>query len=217
MKKILIAGYREDTGNYQAAFRRLFCPFDTLSDLENLDFSPYGGLVLPGGGDIDPSLFGAKNESSRNIDPDLDGLQLSALEAFVQNKRPVLGVCKGLQLINIYFGGTLLQDLPEPSLQIHQYENGDKTHLTKAARGTFPERLYGRFPVTNSAHHQAAGNVGEGLKVAQYSQDFVIEALYHDSLPILAVQWHPERMCFSYADPYMANGSLLLRYFITLL
>jgi len=217
MKKILIAGYGEATRNYQAAFTRLFLPFDTLSDSLSPDYSQYDGLVLPGGGDIDPFLFGAANEGSRNIDAALDRLQLKALDAFLKRKRPVLGICKGLQILNVYFGGTILQNLSEASLQIHQYENGDKIHATKAARGTFIERLYGGCPITNSAHHQAAGAVGDGLRVAQYSQDFVIEAMYHKTLPVLGVQWHPERMCFSYANPRMANGSLLLRYFITLL
>jgi len=217
MKKILIAGYADSTRNYQHAFTHLFVPFDTLSDTSFPDLSQYSGLVLPGGGDIEPSLFGAVNQGSRGIDEALDRLQLQALDAFIKTERPVLGICKGLQILNVYFGGTILQDLPEASLHIHKYEGADKIHPTKAAHGTFVEQLYGSLPITNSAHHQAVGAVGDGLRVAEYSQDFVIEAMYHKSLPVLGVQWHPERMCFSYANPRMANGSLLLRYFITLL
>ena len=109
-----------------------------------------------------------------------------------------------------------------PSANIHNKipairKNGDKIHPTKAAGGTFPERLYGSSPITNSAHHQGIGAVGDGLLVAQYSHDFVIEAIYHERLPILGVQWHPERMCFEYADIRMENGADLLRYFLSLL
>lgn len=233
MKKILIAGYEKNIPNYQAAFARLgLC----TESLEKVSHTEYDGLVLPGGGDISPPLFGADNEGSRNIDEALDRTQLSLLGEFVKLGKPVLGICKGLQIINVYFGGTILQDLPEESRQIHEAlpvkkgnpllqdfpttavsSTGDRIHDTKAARGTFPELLYGSFPVTNSAHHQAIGAVGDGLLVAQYTIDFVVEAMYHKSLPVLGVQWHPERMCFDYAHPEMDDGALLLHYFSTLL
>lgn len=226
MKKLFVAGYTNATQNYQNAFSQLQVSFDTLpcqiSELvpqDGLPFpvSDYDGLVLPGGGDIAPSLFHAKNQGSYEIDEPLDRFQLQVLETFIQAGKPVLGICKGLQIINVYFGGTIIQDLPEYSLSVHKYEGKDKVHLTKAAGGTFPERLYGSFPVTNSAHHQGVGSVGDGLLVAQYAYDFVIEAMYHKTLPILGVQWHPERMCFSHANPETVDGSLLLSYFITLL
>ena len=215
MKKILIAGYPELTHNYEAAISALgACPVTTL---HVPDSSVYDGLILPGGGDIDPKLFGQLNCGSRTIDPALDRIQLAILRCFVKNKKPVLGICKGLQLINVYFGGTLIQDLPEDSRSIHTPAAGDFVHATKAAKGTFPEQLYGPNPVTNSAHHQAVSAVGDGLLIAQYTCDFVIEAMYHKSLPVLGVQWHPERMCFAHADPQMDDGALLLRYFASLL
>lgn len=263
MKKLLIAGYVDSTVNYQNAFARLGVSFDTLPpriprpmpfpdhsvppvSLPRLSYCPwdYDGLVLPGGGDIAPALFGAVNQGSRDIDEQLDCLQLRTLAAFIQAEKPVLGICKGLQIINVHFGGTILQDLPEHSQLVHAYvspkestlsrkdmqqeaptpcgipiirKNGDKIHPTKAAGGTFPERLYGNAPITNSAHHQGVGTVGDGLLVAQYSHDFVIEAMYHEQLPILGVQWHPERMCFEFADPRMEDGAKLLRYFLSLL
>ena len=69
----------------------------------------------------------------------------------------------------------------------------------------------------NSAHHQAVETTGSGLLVAQYSQDFVVEALYHEKLPVLGVQWHPERMCFAHARRDAEDGARLLRYFLSLL
>lgn len=223
MKKVLIAGYSDATINYQNSFARLSAAFDTFpSRSEGLPSElcrsarNYDGLVLPGGGDITPELFGAVNQGSRDIDTRLDRLQLEALDAFLEAGKPVLGICKGLQVINVYFGGTIIQDLPEHSRLVHAYDNGDKIHVTKAAKGTFPEQLYGKTPVVNSAHHQGVHVVGDGLLVAQYSRDFVVEALYHEKLAVIGVQWHPERMCFSFANIRIHDGSLLLRYFISL-
>ncbi len=232
MKKILIAGYAESTNNYQNALTRLSIPYDTLSTWEpkpvrsedtassrntGSDISGYSGLILPGGGDIEPSLFGSVNKGSTGIDEALDRIQLHILDEFLQEEKPVLGICKGLQIINVYFGGTVIQNLPEASLRIHKYENGDKLHPIRAAQGTFIQRLYGNCPVTNSAHHQGIGTTGDGLLISAYSHDFVIEAMYHKTLPVFGVQWHPERMCFACPDPQMANGVLLLRYFLALL
>ena len=215
MKKLLIAGYEEATRNYRSAFGQLGIFTESLGSDRELDF--FDGLVLPGGGDITPVLLGVQNPEARNVDELLDLTQFSLLGTFLRMGKPVLGICKGLQLINVYFGGTLIQDLPEDSRSIHTPAAGDFVHATKAAKGTFPEQLYGPNPVTNSAHHQAVSAVGDGLLIAQYTCDFVIEAMYHKSLPVLGVQWHPERMCFAHADPQMDDGALLLRYFASLL
>lgn len=227
MKKLFIAGYANATQNYRDAFARLHVSCDTLPVREHgflqestlplyLFPANYHGLVLPGGGDIEPSLFHAENKGSYEIDEPLDRLQLQILKEFLHARKPILGICKGLQIINVYFGGTIIQNLPEESLHIHKYEGRDKLHSTKAARGTFPERLYGGSFVTNSAHHQGVGSVGDGLLVAEYSSDFVVEAMYHEKFSIIGVQWHPERMCFAYANSRTADGSLLLRYFLSL-
>ena len=185
------------------------------------DFLPnpadFDGLILPGGGDISPFFYHMENKGSRNIDSLLDSVQFSLFRAFTAAGKPVLGICKGIQLINVAFGGTLIQDLSGESLSIHAWDEGDKIHITKAAHGTFPAQLYSNFPRVNSAHHQAVAAVGDGLRVAQYGPDFVIEALYHERLPILGVQWHPERMCFSFAREEIEDGSKLLKYFLSLL
>lgn len=227
-KKILIAGFREQTLNYCAAFSLLGAQTETLcgtvQELSMLladDFLPnpadFDGLILPGGGDISPFFYHMENKGSRNIDSLLDSVQFSLFRAFTAAGKPVLGICKGIQLINVAFGGTLIQDLSGESLSIHAWDEGDKIHITKAAHGTFPAQLYSNFPRVNSAHHQAVAAVGDGLRVAQYGPDFVIEALYHERLPILGVQWHPERMCFSFAREEIEDGSKLLKYFLSLL
>lgn len=227
-KKILIAGFLEQTRNYCAAFSLLGADTSVLcgtgrelplllADGRLPDPADFDGLVLPGGGDISPFFYHMENTGARNIDSLLDSVQFSLFQAFMAAGKPVLGICKGLQLINVAFGGTLIQELGPESLAIHAWEDADKIHITKAAHGTFPAQLYGSFPRVNSAHHQAVGVFGEGLRAAQYGPDFVVEALYHERLPVLGVQWHPERMCFSHAREDVEDGSKLLKYYLRML
>ena len=110
MKKILVAGETGKTFNYENTLRRLGASCTT--SLHVPEISSYDALLLPGGGDIDPVLFGQLNCGSRFFDPVLDRLQLSVLKAFVYEKKPVLGICRGMQLINIFFGGDIHKDLP---------------------------------------------------------------------------------------------------------
>ena len=227
-KKILIAGFLEQTRNYCAAFSLLGADTSVLcgtgrelplllADGRLPDPADFDGLVLPGGGDISPFFYHMENTGARNIDSLLDSVQFSLFQAYMAAGKPVLGICKGLQLINVAFGGTLIQELGPESLAIHAWEDADKIHITKAAHGTFPAQLYGSFPRVNSAHHQAVGVFGEGLRAAQYGPDFVVEALYHERLPVLGVQWHPERMCFSHAREDVEDGSKLLKYYLRML
>ena len=181
----------------------------------DVDASAFDGLLLPGGGDIDPARYHQRNTGCGKIDPGLDALQFSALDAFVRAKKPVFGICRGLQLINVYFGGTLIQDIPQGLA--HRWDGitgEDHAHDSEAVAGSWLEALYGAaFPV-NSAHHQAVDALGDGLIVDQRAPDGVIEALRHQSLPIWCVQWHPERMCFAHARPDTVDGSAVLRWFL---
>lgn len=211
MKKILIAGYPELTANYERAFRHLgVLPVTTL---HVPDTSPYEGLILPGGGDIDPRLFGQLNRGSASIDPALDRLQLAVLKSFILDKKPVLGICKGLQLINVFFGGDIIQDLS--TAKNHKYIEKDQVHSTTAV-SSFLSRLYGNHFSVNSAHHQGVDTPGQGITYLQYARDFVVEGLCHDFLPVIGVQWHPERMCFEHKREDTVDGSLLLKHFLML-
>ena len=175
----------------------------------------YAGLLLPGGGDVDPARYGQENRGSGGIDPDLDALQFAACDHFVRAKKPVLGICRGHQLVNVFFGGSLIQHLPSASR--HAREKGskeDRIHASTAAPDSWIGRLYGASYVTNSSHHQAVDVPGQGLVIDSYSDDGVAEALHHESLPVYAVQFHPERMCFSHRRDDTVDGSVLLRYFL---
>ena len=177
----------------------------------------YAGLLLPGGGDVDPARYGQENRGSGGIDPDLDALQFAACDHFVRAKKPVLGICRGHQLVNVYFGGTLIQDLPSGG--VHDWDPGesaDKVHVSTALPGTWIAALYGERYPTNSAHHQAVDRPGRGLVIDSYSEDGVVEAMHHESLPVYAVQFHPERMCFAHRRDDTVDGSVLLRWFLSL-
>lgn len=207
--KVLIAGQPNHAKYYEAALRRCNCDYDTT--LAPTDLSKYHGLLLPGGGDIHPSRFHQKNAGSFHVDPALDKVQFAILDAFVQVKKPILGICRGMQLINVYFGGDLIQDLPTASA--HRYKNKDQYHLVKNRPGSLPFRLYGSSCIVNSAHHQGCGRMGHGLRITQIAPDNVIEGLEHIEKPIVGVQWHPERTGFSFQRPGIADGELLIRSF----
>ena len=181
------------------------------------DISDIDGLLLPGGGDIDPARYGQEMNGSWSPNKELDEFQLAVLDAFIKAGKPVLGICRGHQLINVYFGGTLVQDLPTAA-DHKMVELGDKRadnrHMIEAVEGTFLREIYGaRFPV-NSAHHQGIERVGKGLIVTARADDGVIEAAVHESLPVWSVQWHPERMCCDYASDDVVDGSKVIQYFI---
>ena len=189
--KIAIVGRKQDTENYvryvQAQGHQ---PVVTLDPEEA---ASCGRLILPGGGDITPALFGERDRGSRKIDTELDLLQLQALELCVNRRIPLLGICKGIQIINVGLGGTLYQDLPTADL--HRYKDADQYHETVTVKGSWLHRLYGGRQTVNSAHHQAVRSLGKGLIPVQFCpQDGCIEAVVHETLPILGVQWHPERI-----------------------
>ena len=201
--------------NYYYALCRLGTEPVTVS--EPSDFSDFSGLLLPGGPDINPSRYHEEINGSENICDELDELQFAVLDSFVRAGKPVFGICRGHQLISVYFGLHLIQDLP--SRNIHAKTPGtavDKRHLTHSVPGSFIHELYGNEFLTNSSHHQAAKEDGNGLKIAAVSEDGIIEAQYHKSLPVFSVQWHPERMCFNFASPALSDGRLVLEWFLSL-
>ena len=151
------------------------------------------GLFLTGGEDLDPQRYGQKNTGLCSP-PDLwrDSLEWSLCWQFVRQKKPVFGVCRGMQMINVFFGGTLTQDLQKDRGLAHPYHS---IHSVECIEGSQLEQLFGASFLVNSYHHQAVQTLGAGLiSIAATQNGDIVEALEHKTLPVLGVQWHPERM-----------------------
>ena len=215
-KKILIAGKPEDVKNYvftlnEAGLEPVVAT--KLPTKDGLTLDDFAGLLLPGGDDVDPSFFGQTNCGSRTIDKELDIAQLHIAGLFVRARKPILGICKGCQVINIYLGGTIIQDL-ENNIHHQAYQGKAVKHKATTLPGNIMYNLFGGDEITiNSSHHQAIDQLGTGMRICQYSDDHVIESIQHETLPILGVQWHPEGMSYSKHIEGEADGSLIFDYF----
>ncbi len=206
--RVAVAGAPEAVKRYIAAARGV--GLDPVPTLAPGDIAGFSGLILPGGGDIDPALYGAENCGSADIDRPLDEAQLRLAEAFLRAGKPVLGICKGVQVLNVLFGGDIVQHLPTTPLHRGQR---DVTHPVVSLPGSDMERLYGRRYTVNSMHHQGLGRLGDGLVATSRALDGVPESVVHETLPVLGVQWHPERMCFAMARPDAVDGGSVFRLF----
>ena len=148
-------------------------------------------LILTGGVDIDGARFNQKNcYDTITLDPCRDAFELALLTEFTALKKPVLGICRGMQVINVFFGGDLYLDLPT-QLGV---DHGSGTHLVEVAGGSYISRFYPARARVNSSHHQAVRRAGQGTRVTALGEDGVIEGIEHEILPVVGVQWHPERM-----------------------
>lgn len=151
------------------------------------------GLLIPGGDDLDPFYFSEKPHPSVKITQrDRTGFEFLLLKAIMELGKPVLGICYGMQLINVAFGGSLYQDIASQIEWALDHRKG--THSVKMVQGS-KLKVQGSAFVVNSFHHQAVRELGEGLEVCAFSEDSIVEAVFMPGYPFLAgVQWHPERM-----------------------
>lgn len=162
------------------------------------------GLVLAGGGDLDPGLYGAgSHETVYAVDPQRDEGEIALVHLVLAEDVPTLAICRGSQVVNVALGGSLHVHLPEvvDGTVIHRKEPeelrgmpGPTPHEVEVEAGSLLAEVMGGSTVTPmSWHHQAVDRVGEGLRVVGRAPDGTVEALEHDSHPWLAiVQWHPE-------------------------
>lgn len=172
----------------------------------------YDGLLICGGGDIDPARFGQQNNGSNRIDLKRDECEFALIDAYVKANKPVLGICRGCQVINVYFGGTLIQHLPD--FEQHRQE-GDAIHGAIAEGDSVIKELYGESFKVNSMHHQALDVIGEGLRVTHRADfDGVVEGVEHTSLSVMGVQWHPERVALGRRREGIVDGLKVIQHFV---
>jgi putative glutamine amidotransferase len=161
-------------------------------------------LVVTGGGDVDPQRYGVSGSAVpdgclMDVDATRDTTEIALIRCALEQKKRVLGVCRGAQLLAVMGGGTLIVDLKEKGLtghwdEEHQYQ---PVHGVRAAAGSLAERTLRSVERVNSIHHQAIADPGQVLRATAWSPDGVIEAVEGPGL--FGVQWHPERLTAS--DP----------------
>lgn len=170
---------------------------DPVSIVRRLD-----GLVMTGGADPDPELYGEEpHPQLGQVERGRDDWELALIRAALDAHIPMLCVCRGAQLLNIALGGTLVQHLDAPEHARWDHPRIDRCHTVRVTPGSRAEELYGAETPTNSLHHQAVGRIGDGVVVTGTTDDGVVEAFEVAGRPeVFAVQWHPE-MLSDQTDP----------------
>lgn len=190
---------------YSAAVRAaggipVLLPFDVdpIDYIARLD-----GIVLTGGADIEPARYGddARPGTSLAAEPARDAYEVAVATAAMGHDLPLLGICRGLQLVNVIAGGTLHQDVPaharydDPYGAVHEVEFEPRSAL---------HDLYGDRRAVNSLHHQSVDRLGYGQRATARAPDGTIEGMESDDGRIVCVQWHPEVMADARSDPIFA-------------
>ncbi len=161
----------------------------------------FDGFVFTGGGDLDPTLFGEEShEKVEGINPQHDAFELALMRKVLARDLPLLAICRGMQTLNVACGGNLFLDIASqlPQASKHDwwgnYERDKLVHTVKIEpQSKLAEILKGSEAQTNSLHHQAVKEPGEGLTAVAWAEDDVIEAIEHtEKRFVIGVQWHPE-------------------------
>ena len=159
---------------------------------------PFDGLLLMGGGDIDPFLYGTEpHDETYGMNRDRDELEIGLARAAAESQLPTLGICRGIQIANVAFGGSLIQHLPDLGIGGHGVPSGeDGSYVAGPKRiqpGSKLAAALGSTEITGlCSHHQAVDTPGEGLKAVAWQDPGLIEGLEREDGWFVTVQWHPE-------------------------
>lgn len=170
-------------------------PGDAGDMLEGMD-----GLMLTGGEDIDPALYGAaRHPTVEDVHAQRDAFEIALVRAAQERKLPTLAICRGIQIANVALGGTLVQDIPSewPDALSHENVRDQRTHTVVIAPSSRLAKLLGAEEIeVNSVHHQAVGQLASGLAATAHAPDGIIEGAEWtaDDWWLVGVQWHPEEM-----------------------
>ena len=177
----------------------------------------YDGLLLPGGPDVDPLYFNEQPHMQIGITLSVkDEFEIALIKETIKQKKPIFGICRGLQILNVALGGSLYQDLPS------QYENLQVQH-SQQTLGHFPThdvfitkdtklaQLFSEKVTVNSRHHQAIKKLSTQLIASAKASDGVIEAIESKELNVFAVQWHPENLWQEYPEQLQFFSDLVER------
>jgi putative glutamine amidotransferase len=206
----IIIGISEGTRyyNYEKWFQdepcvtiiKLGYQLDNFSEIEKCN-----GIILSGGHDLNPRLYNQPDflayVDPKDIDERRDEFEWKIMQHTEENQKPLLGICRGLQFVNVYFGGTLVPDIPAFGKFNHsKFTTGfDREHLVDIDPNSALYKIIGKGNgIINSAHHQSVDIPGSGLVVNAFSPDGIVEGMERrdpEGKPyLMLVQWHPERM-----------------------
>lgn len=197
----VVGGYGVPEGYVEAVRRAgglpiLVLPGDPRSPGELLE--RFAGLLLVGGGDVDPRRYGQEPHAELyGLEPDRDELEIALLHEADRRGLPTLCVCRGMQVLNVAFGGTLIQHLPDdPRYRPHGTPSGEDEllHEVRLTQGSRVARAAGTETLTcSSHHHQGVDRLGEGLVATGHAPDGLVEAIEREGPGwMVGVQWHPE-------------------------
>ncbi|MEN3046092.1 MAG: gamma-glutamyl-gamma-aminobutyrate hydrolase family protein [Candidatus Hydrothermales bacterium] len=174
----------------------LVIPYLDLENIEEEIFSFFDGFLLSGGGDVHPSFYGEELENVEKVVLERDKFEIELVKRCFENKRPLLGICRGLQVMNVAMGGTLIQDIKSDITHRQPPPYDKPVHSITVYKNSQLYQILGIEELTvNSSHHQAIKNLGKELKVSAQADDGVIEAIESEKHPFfIGVQFHPERL-----------------------
>ena len=170
-------------------------------------------VVFTGGFDVQTRYFGEEVLSDTvKTDPVRDEFEMELIQRCIDLRKPMIGVCRGIQIINIALGGDIYQDLPEQAGFMHY--NPRMRHPVFTEPDTVLRELFGETFNVNSTHHQAVRKLGDGVRVMARSIEGITEAICHETLPIYATQFHPERMTGYLYDGRTQDFAPLLKFYV---
>ena len=173
----------------------IFIPPSSLDTYKQLSLI-CDGLLLAGGLDIDACFYHKKNHKSNQLDIfEVDVMDMDLIHLFDSFQKPIIGICRGIQLINVAFGGTLYQDINSQystSLCHQQSDHQKYCHQIHVIPHSFLSHYFDECTMVNSFHHQAIKDLANGFQVMAYSEDGLIEAI--EKKNVIALQWHPEKI-----------------------
>lgn len=172
-----------------------------ISDYEKvkIQIEAVDSIIISGGFDVNPLVYGEEpSQKGGFLCPERDDYDLMVIKAAMELNKPILGICRGIQILNAALGGTLYQDLSqiEGCYIKHVQESRPEVagHSVEIVKGTKLHSILGEKITTNSFHHQAIKDLAPGFKVAARSKDGVIEAIEKEEGFVIGIQWHPEMM-----------------------
>mgnify|MGYP000286916199 CR=1 FL=1 len=170
------------------------------------------GILFSGGCDVDPRFYNQDPSiHTEDVDIQRDRIEFALIRGALKKKKPIMGICRGIQVINVALGGTLIQDINDEIEEPIQHEQkaarGESSHSVRLVKGSLLFHMLGDRDAVyvNSLHHQSVAKVADSLKAVAFSGDGVIEAVEaRDGSNLFAVQWHPESMAMA-GDKQMLN------------